>query len=96
MSIHTKHIFPSPDVAFQQIGEEMVLLNLKTGKYFSLDEVAARMWMHLMETHNLQATLEKMLEEYDVERERLQLHLNDFIAQLKSHELITDHENHGT
>ncbi len=95
MNQKSTRIYPHPDVAFRQIEEEIVLLNLKTGQYFSLDEVGARIWSHLMETHTLEATIETMLEEYQVEPEQLYEDITEFIAQLQSHGLINfkDDEN---
>lgn len=87
-------IYPAPDVAFRQIKDETVLLNLKSGKYFSLDEVATRMWTLLIETHNLEITLEKLLEEYEVEREQLRADLLEFVSQLESYGLIVYQDRH--
>ena len=34
----------SPDVLFQEVSGEMVLLDLNSEQYFGLDEIGARIW----------------------------------------------------
>jgi len=37
----------SPDVVFENFGDEVILLNLQTGRYYSLDPVGMFYWEHL-------------------------------------------------
>lgn len=61
----------SKDVWFSEVGGEAVLLNTETGKYFSLDEVGARMWK-LISLHGLlEPVYQTLLEEYDVSPQKL-------------------------
>jgi Coenzyme PQQ synthesis protein D (PqqD) len=56
-----------PEVVFRELGDEAVLLNLRTGSYFGLDAVGARIW-RLVEQHgSLARVLDALLAEYDVE-----------------------------
>ena len=45
-SFSTK-VTSAPDVIFQTVGDEAVLLNLKTSLYLGLNPVGTRMWMTL-------------------------------------------------
>ena len=62
----------SDQVMFRDLGGEMVLLNIETGKYYGLDEVGARIWALLEEHGALQAAFDATLDEYDVSAEQLQ------------------------
>ena len=62
----------SKDVLFQEVSGETVLLDLASEQYFGLDEVGTRVWQLLNEGKSLVAMLEVLLEEYEVERERLE------------------------
>ena len=62
----------SKDVLFQEVSGETVLLDLASEQYFGLDEVGTRVWQLLNEGQSLDAMLEVLLEEYEVERERLE------------------------
>ena len=62
----------SKDVLFQEVSGETVLLDLASEQYFGLDEVGTRVWQLLNEGQSLDAMLEVLLEEYEVQRERLE------------------------
>ncbi len=50
-----------------QVDDEMVILNLATSQYYSLDEIGTRMWLLIHEHSQLKAVHQVMLEEYAVE-----------------------------
>jgi hypothetical protein len=54
------------EVLTSKVGEEMILLNLQTGMYHSLDSVGARFLELLQSTHRLDAVHHALLEEFDV------------------------------
>jgi hypothetical protein len=55
----------SADLAPDQAGQT-VILGLKDGVYFELNEVGARIWHLLQQPRSLQSVLDTLLEEYDV------------------------------
>src|SRR3990170_6048442 len=55
------------EVVFRELGDEAVLLNLRTGSYFGFDPVGTRIWQLIVEHGSLARVLESMLEEYEVE-----------------------------
>jgi hypothetical protein len=61
-------IVVSEDVLFRALDDEAVLLDLKTGVYFGLNPLGARIWQLILEKHSLARVLEVVLREYDVER----------------------------
>jgi hypothetical protein len=72
------------DVHSRKFGEELVLLDLTRGEYFSLDELGARIWEELAAGNRIGAVVERLAPQYDVERERFQV---DFFALVE--ELLT-------
>ena len=70
---------------------ESVLLNLKSEKYFGLDEVGTRMWSAITSSSSIQDAYETLMAEYDVEGELLRKDLSDLIEKLVEHELIEVH-----
>jgi len=72
----------------RQIGEDVVILNLATGIYFGLDMVGARMWALLSEGKTVAEACDAVLEEYDVERERLEGDMADLLSELVSQGLV--------
>jgi hypothetical protein len=86
-NIETRISIPN-DVLFQNLDGEAVLLNLQSGKYFGLDPVGTRVWNLLVEYGTLPTTYQTLLEEYEVDAERLQSDLLALVDQLNAHGLI--------
>jgi hypothetical protein len=80
------------DVLFRDLGGEAVLLNLKTGKYYGLDEVGTRMWSLLAQHGQVEPAYRALLDEYEVAEERLRQDLLHLINDLASQQLLQVHE----
>lgn len=78
----------APSVKFRDLGGESVLLELESGRYFGLDEVATRMWTLLVEHRTVAPILDTLEQEYDVDGARLRADLTSFITKLEEHSLI--------
>jgi len=79
----------SPDVISQEVSGETVLLDLESENYFGLDEVGTRIWQLLRETSDLQAVYRTLLDEYEVEEERLQADLEALLTEIATLGLVT-------
>jgi hypothetical protein len=78
----------SPDVMVRKVGEESVLLDLKTERYLGLDDVSARFWDLLTSGEPIQSAYDKLLEEFEVAPERLRNDLDAFLQELIQFGLI--------
>lgn len=72
----------NPDFIFKQIKEESVLLNVKTGDYFGLNEVGTDFFLLIDGKRNSDEILNALLELYDVEKEELQKDLDELIKTM--------------
>jgi hypothetical protein len=59
------------DVLMQKVGDDAILLNLKTENYFALDEVGTRIINTLQESDSLKQAVRKLLGIYDVDESKL-------------------------
>jgi hypothetical protein len=66
----------------------MVILNLRTGVYYGLDEVGARIWSLMQEPIRLTAIRESILAEYDVTADDCERDMLDLVAKLDAEGLI--------
>ena len=66
----------------RKVGEESVLLDLKTERYLGLDDVSARLWDLLTSGGSIQSAYETLLNEFEVDPERLRNDLDDFVQEL--------------
>jgi hypothetical protein len=83
-----ERITVAPDVMFRIVGDESVILHLKSETYLGLDPVGTRMWTVLTESGSIQGAYEILLAEYEVEGPQLHRDLEDFVAKLLQHELV--------
>ena len=84
----SSRITTAPDVMFRIIGDEAVLLNLKSELYLGLNPVGTRFWTALHEAPSIQAAYESLLSEFDVAPERLRHDMDELLGQLLDQKLI--------
>ena len=78
----------SPEVLFQEVSGEIVLLDLASESYFGLDEIGARIWALLNEEKTVGQIVEILLEEYEVDRARLEGDVSELLENLLEAGLI--------
>lgn len=76
------------DVVFRELGGEMVLLNLKTGVYYGLNETGAQMWSLLVELHDPAQVVSALAGEYAAERAHLERDLKELVTALREKGLL--------
>jgi hypothetical protein len=84
----SQRITIAPDVLFRLVGDEAVVLNLRSELYLGLDPVGARMWTVLNDAPSIQAAYDSLLQEYNVEPECLQRDLDELLRRLVEQGLI--------
>ena len=82
------HIAVAPDVMFRTVGDESVLLHLKSATYLGLDPVGTRMWTLLTASESIQTAYEALLGEYEVDGQQLRRDLANFVGKLVEHDLV--------
>jgi hypothetical protein len=70
------------------LNDGLALLNVETGIYFGLDPVGASIWELLNEGMSLSGIAERLVQEYDVEREVLETDIAALVATLQEHGLV--------
>ena len=76
------------DQVSTDLGGGTAILHLKSGLYYSLNEVGARVWELIQESRTVEDVLAMLLDEYDVPREECERHLLAVLQQLREEELI--------
>lgn len=79
---------PSQDTLINIIDGESVLLNLNNECYFGLDPVGTRMWTILSDSESIQSAYDTLLNEYDVDPEKLRLDMRNLIENLLANGLM--------
>ncbi len=84
----TARVRVADHVLYRDLGEDLVLLDLRSGIYFSLDPIGARIWHLLRRPQPLAAVLEALVGEYDVETARCARDLVRLVTELRDRGLV--------
>lgn len=71
-----------------QLGEEAVILNVKSGMYYGLNEVGARIWSLIQEPVRFDAIVQTLLDEYDVDPKECEVDVQNLLQEFLAAELI--------
>jgi hypothetical protein len=83
-----KGITPKSDVLVRRMGQEAVLLNLKTETYYMLNTSGIRMWELLVGGSSVDETVSTLSAEYKVSPDILRADVTELIQQLNAAQLI--------
>ena len=89
MKLETQKITISEEALSQEVNGETVILDLKSESYFGLDEVGTRIWQLLQQNGDVQKTFDVMMQEFDVDAERLETDMHELLKMLDKYGLIT-------
>lgn len=79
---------PNAEVSWRRLGDEVVIVNLKTNQIYRLNRTAARFWELLAEGSD-RATAERVLaEEFDVEDDELHHETTSLVSELSNEGLL--------
>lgn len=78
----------SESVLLQPLDDELVLLDMHSGRYFGLPGVGVRAWEHLSASGDTEAVVAALLAEYQVDETTLRRDLDELFASLAGAELI--------
>lgn len=67
---------------------EKVMLSINKGKYYNLGEIGGHIWELINEPLSIEQLVERLVEEYDVQKAECENQVKDFIKMLHKEELI--------
>jgi hypothetical protein len=81
MDMPEKYISKGKDIKYKELDSKSVLLNLETGRYYTLNRVGTFIWDLIDGETNTNAIVDKVIDRFSVERDEAS---NDVKALLKS------------
>ena len=81
--------------AAKVIDGEAVIINVATGRYYSLEGIAAWSWELLSAGAGLEWTAAQIAETFGIELERARADLGDFVGRMRADNLVVDHGGGG-
>ncbi len=83
-------VVPSPDAAESAVGDETVILHLKSGTYFGLDPMGTRIWSMLKQGLSPTEICTRLVEEFGVGLDRIEADVRCFFTDLKANDILID------
>jgi len=84
----TSKVRTSPDAFFSQVSDEIVVLNLETGCYHSLDPVGAAIWSKLATSQSVEEICAQLSKDYKAAPETVQDDTLEFLGKLVERGLV--------
>jgi hypothetical protein len=78
----------SADQVSSELSGDVVILNIKSGKYFGLDNVGSRVWSILQEPVQVKDMIESIAIDYDIGADKIEKDLVALLEDLLREELI--------
>ena len=88
--IFTDPLTPSPDAVESKVGDETVILHLKSGTYFGLDPMGTRIWAMLKESVAPAAICARLCEEFDVAADVAEADVRRFLGEMKANHILVE------
>ena len=76
------------DLALADLGDEAVLLDPGSGKYFALNAVAVRIVELALDGSTVGAMVDRLHEEFEVDRSTLRRDIESFVADLAQRKIL--------
>ena len=70
------------------MGEEIVVLDLKSGCYYGLDALGARVWSLIEQPASLSTIRDAIMAEYEVDAERCEHDIQAFLDKMQAAGLV--------
>ena len=77
----TNKVSQRPDLVAADMGDETVMMDVLSGKYFKLSSVGGDIWNLIEEPVTVEELINKLTSEYDVDRETCQTQTLDFLDE---------------
>jgi hypothetical protein len=78
----------NPDIIWKNVKGEIVLLNPVSGKYYGLNKVGCAFWEKVDGKRSLSEITSLLLEDFNVEKERLVKDIEDLMKTLTGNNLV--------
>ena len=76
------------DVQWRRMGDEVVILDLRSARYFSLNETGTRLWSLIVAGASAERLVEELVEAWEVERAAAERDVEAFLADLRDRGLV--------
>ncbi len=92
MSPHEHYRINSPGVIHELFDNEVVIINLDSGNYYSVNEIGLEIWKRLINGMSLKKIISSVVDLYDTDEINAENTVHQFIKELSENEIIVPSE----
>ena len=85
------HYQPDRDVIYQKLGDDILLLHLRTNRFYELNNTAARIWELITAGSDLEHTVGQLASEFNVEPDVLMPAVESALSSMTKENLLKPH-----
>ncbi|MCP4960587.1 MAG: PqqD family protein [Actinomycetia bacterium] len=78
----------STEILHSDLGDQAVMMDLDAGAYYGLNAVGARIWTLADEPVALTKVVDRLLEEFEVERDECESAVAEFVADMIERKVV--------
>jgi hypothetical protein len=78
----------NPDLAWRMVDDEVLIVNIKTGHYFALNEVASKIWVALQAGQLPQQVADQLSQIYGIDAQVINTDISELLAELKTENIL--------
>ena len=78
----------SEDISYRVVDQEVIILNLKTGDYYSLNKVGTFIWRFLLNKADLDFLVDKVVDEFEIDKKVAIRDITTLLKELISEKMI--------
>lgn len=79
----------SDKLLYAEIGSDVTIMSVETGKYYSLTKVGARIWSLIENATPVERICEQLIAEYRIDREQCQNDVLKIFRRMAEEDLVT-------
>lgn len=85
---HNSSFIRNPNLIYNEIDGEMVILSIENGEYYTLNSVGSEIWNLLKTQHTFTQIINLLLETYDINKRECECDTMDYMEDLLENEII--------
>lgn len=89
MTLSQRYRIKTPEVVYDIIDDEVIIINFDSGNYYSLQSTAAIIWRLILYGISVHAIISIIMQHYQGNRYHIEQSIYAFFTQLLEHQLIT-------
>lgn len=80
----------NPDALWTELGAQIAIMNLVTGRYFEIQGAGCALWGWLSQSCDLESLIEKLTVNFKVEADQARIDVSNFLNQLRDAGLLSE------